>query len=133
VGVPLAEATTNAAVFDVLPPGFCSVTLKLAATCKSEEASVVVQADAVLQTVVRALPEIRIVEPGPGLDAAKFAPSTCSVKPPAAPAVTLDGNREEIAGFVLIVIAATPVRVVSAELVATKLKLFGVGADAGAW
>ena len=132
-GVGLDGTTTNETLFDALPSGFCTTTFRFEADCTSKAASVVQQANTLLHVVVPAPPEIRIVDPGPGLDVTKFAPSTRSVNPPAASATALDGSREVMIGEVVIVTVASPVRVGSAELVATTLKLFGEGADAGAW
>jgi hypothetical protein len=73
-----------------------------------------------------------IVEPGPGLDAAKLFPDISSVKPPADPAYALDGETAEIFGAPEMVTVAVPIWLVSSELVATILIGLGEGADCGA-
>jgi hypothetical protein len=84
------------------------------------------------QLVSRALPPIEIVDPGPGVDVAKLAPSTSRTNPPAAPAVALVGANSEIAGPMPIVTAAFPLLLLFCALVATTLKVSGDGATNGA-
>ena len=55
------------------------------------------------------------------------------MKPPAAPAVMLEGSRERIVGFAVIVTVAEAERLASSALVATTLSVLGVGAIVGAW
>ena len=52
----------------------------------SEVVGVCVFTDADVQDVLRSAPAIKIVEPGPGLDAMKLPPDSFKVKPPADPA-----------------------------------------------
>jgi hypothetical protein len=69
--------------------------------------------------VVREVPEIKITEPGPGLDAANPLPSTRSVKPSTAPTYTLEGCSVRMFAPVEMVTLARPDCVVSSELIAT--------------
>ena len=107
------------------------VTLRLVARATSAELSGVEQSDEESHVVMRWLPPIRIEEPGPAPAGTKFAPCTSSVKPPAAPAVMLDGSSERMVGCAVMVTAAEAVRLVSSALVATTLRVLGDGIDCG--
>ena len=128
----MRAATTKATTFDAELSGFCTTMLRLAATTRSGAPRGVVQLDGESQTVLRALPPMSREEPGPGLVARKFPPVTRSVNPPAAPAVMLAGCRERIVGCRVMVTAAEAARLISSELVAVTLRVFGEGAIAGA-
>jgi hypothetical protein len=84
--------------------------------------------------VVCDMPAIKIVDPGPGLDAMKSFPEISSVKPPAEPAYALDGAMDEISGLAEVVIVTVAVAdcVGSSALVATTSIRFGDGGDSGA-
>lgn len=109
------------------------MTLKLPAIARSPAVIVVVQSFAVSHKVARALPPIKIIEPGPGVAAAKLAPCTSRINPPAAPAVALVGAKREMTGPLLIVTAAPSLLLMSCKLVATTLNESGDGAADGAW
>jgi len=80
-----AASTTKVTVFESVPSGFCKPTARLPATDTSAAVSDVVHWAADVQDVLRGAPAIRIVEPGPGLDAMKLPPDNFKVKPPADP------------------------------------------------
>ena len=82
--------------------------------------------------MMRWLPPIRIEEPGPAPAGTKFAPCASSAKPPAAPAVMLEGSSKRIVGCAVMVTAAEAMRLESSALVATTLRVLGDGIVAGA-
>ena len=125
-------STTNVTELERVPSGFCSCTARFPADCRSAMVSDVLHWVLDAQNVARELPARRIEEPGPGADAEKLMPETRSVKPPAEPAYALVGEREEISGAPVIVTAAVPDWLVSAELVATTLIRAGEGGATGA-
>jgi len=127
----VGAATTSVAAAESAPLGFCTVTLRFATELRSAAVSVVEQTAAESHQVARPLPWMRMVEPGPGLLAAKLPPSTRSVMPPAAPAVTLEGRSETMTGSTAIVTAAAPLRLVSSELVAVTLSALPLLSSAG--
>src|ERR1700716_60738 len=96
-GVPGAS-TTKFTEFESVPSGFCRRMVRFPAMERSLAESDVVHCAADVQELVRAVPEIRIIDPGPGLDAIKFAPESLSVNPPTDRAYALDGTRVEIFG-----------------------------------
>jgi hypothetical protein len=69
-----------------LPLGFCICTVTLAIAATSAAVTGAVHSVPELHIVVRAVPPISSVDPGPGLAAAKPLPSTRGVKPSALPA-----------------------------------------------
>lgn len=79
-------STTKVEIFEIVPSGFCSWTGKIPANCRSACVSEVVHSVFDSQDVVRGVPAINIVEPGPGLEASKLFPETSRVNPPADPA-----------------------------------------------
>src|ERR1700730_4806054 len=85
-----------------------------------------------LHVVVRAVPAISSVEPGPGADPAKLLPSTRSVKPFAAPAYTLAGCRARMFAPVAMATLARPDCDGSSALKATMVTASGDGAEPGA-
>ena len=105
--------------------------MKFEAVARSEELSVTEQFAADWHSVLRVLPAIRTVEPGPELVAVKLAPATLNVKP-AAPAVALEGRSDSTTGPVVIVTLADADLLTSSLLVADTLSVFGEGATAGA-
>lgn len=114
-------------------PGFSNCRVIVAADCRSDGLSTVVQLVVVAWHVVaRATPFMRITPPAFPLPGTKFAPSTVSGKLSTAPAITLEGKIVSITGPEVIAIAAADVFVVSATLVATIEIAFGLGATAGA-
>src|SRR5216683_1079269 len=112
-------ALTSDTTFDVLPSGFWICTDTLPAAAASAAVTGAVHESAEVQFVVRAVPAMSSVEPGPGLVAAKPLPSTRSVKPWAAPAYTLEGCKERMFAPVLMVTLAAPDCDVSSALIAT--------------
>src|SRR5437868_2093162 len=123
--------TTNTALFDLCPVGFCTSTVRFARAVKSAAFSVIAQVAGELQNVLLTLPPSRTCDPGPGIVAAKLLPAMLRANP-AAPALALEGRSERITGSVVIVTVAEAPRLVSSELVAITLKVLGVGATAGA-
>ena len=81
---------------------------------------------------VRESPFTRIAWPGPALVATKSYPLTASVKPLAAPAVTLAGEIPLIATADVSATVADADCVASSWLVAVTVMTFGLGAAAGA-
>src|SRR5579863_2674290 len=77
-------ATTRETPLDFVPSGFWTWTETFPAMETSTPDTGAVHCVTAMQVVVRAVPAINKVEPGPGLDAAKPLPSTSSVKPSAA-------------------------------------------------
>src|SRR5271169_1849112 len=77
---------TSETALDSVPPGFWTCTEIFPATETSAAVTGAVHSVDDAQVVVRAVPAIINVEPGPGLDAVKPLPSTRSVNPSAAPA-----------------------------------------------
>lgn len=133
--VPVPEpcaSTTNISVLESVPSGFCNCTLRFPADCKSAAPIEVVHCALESQVVDRGLPLTRIVEPGPGIAAAKFIPVTSSVNPPAVPAYALVGASAKMAGPFVIVTVAVPDWPMSSELVATTVIKLGDGITAGA-
>ncbi len=132
---PLPEpcaSTMNISVLESVPSGFCNCTVRFPADCKSAAPSEVVHCELESQVVDRGLPLTRIVEPGPGIVAAKFIPVTSSVKPPAVPAYALVGASEKMAGPFVMVTVAVPDWPMSSVLVATTVIKLGDGFVAGA-
>jgi hypothetical protein len=133
--VPVPEpraSTTNFSVLESVPSGFCSCTLRFPADCKSAALSEVMHCAVDSQVVDRGLPLTRIVEPGPGIVAAKFIPVSRSVKPPAVPAYALVGAIAKMAGPFVMVTVAVPDWPMSSELVASTVIKFGDGITVGA-
>lgn len=124
--------TTNVSVLEREPSGFCRSTVRFPSDCKSAALNVVVHWTLDAQEVVRAVPATRNVEAGPGLDGEKLLPEASRVNPPAEPAYELVGEMEKISGLAVIVTAAVPDWVVSAELVATTSMRAGEGTAGGA-
>src|SRR5580704_233313 len=141
-GDALLRAITSSDVFggttmretalDFVPSGFSICTETVPAIETSAGASGAVHSVAAMHAVVRAVPPIIRVDPGPGLDAAKPLPATSNVKPSAAPAKTLAGCSERMLAPLEIVTFAAPDCVVSSELMATTFRASGVGAEPGA-
>src|SRR3982074_2696395 len=94
----LGASTTKFTEFESVPSGFCRRMVRFPAMERSLAESDVVHCAADVQELVRAVPAIRIIEPGPGLDAINFAREISSVNPPADPEYALDGARVEIFG-----------------------------------
>jgi hypothetical protein len=128
----LAVSTTKFVKFEIAPPGFVIHTKRFPADCKSPADSEVVHSVLSGQIVVRAVPATKMIDRGPGLDAAKLLPATASVNPPADPAFALNGASDAINGPVEMVTVADAVWLVSIRLVATTLMRLGDGANAGA-
>jgi len=124
--------TTNVCVLESVPSGFCSCTEIFPVDCRSDALSDVAHSVIDAQEVGRALPAIKIVEPGPGADAEKLFPVTSIVKPPCEPAYALVGERSKILGPLVIVTAASPIWLVSSALVAAISIKSGTGAPSGA-
>src|ERR1700737_5054729 len=82
----LGAATMRETPLEVVLSGLRSWTKRLPGTDTSAAVTGAVHSVTELQVVVRALPAISNVEPGPGAEAAKLLPSTRRVKPLAAPA-----------------------------------------------
>src|ERR1700688_4766872 len=131
VAVDGGAATMNETILDVAPLGFCTTTLKFEVLARSDELSVTEQFAADWHSVLRVLPAIRTVEPGPELVAVKLAPAILNVKP-AAPAVALEGRSDSTTGPVVMVTVADADLLTSSLLVADTLSVFGEGATAGA-
>ena len=79
-------STTKVCVLESVPSGFRNCTLRFPGDCRSAKPSEEMHCVIDAQDVVRALPDTRIVEPGPGIVAAKLFPVTSKVKPPDVPA-----------------------------------------------
>src|SRR5260370_8622626 len=112
-------ATISDTAFDFVPLGFRICTDKLPGTATSAAVTGVVHSRADVHFVIRELPPISIVHPGPGFEAVKPLPSTRSVKPWAAPAYTLDGCTLRMFAPVEIVTLAMPDCEASSPLMAT--------------
>jgi hypothetical protein len=133
--VPVPEPCASTTKFSVLESalsGFCNRTLRFPTDCKSAAPSEAMHCVLESQVVDRELPLTRIVEPGPGIVAAKFIPVTSSVNPPAVPAYALVGASAIMAGPFVMVTVAVPDWPMSSELVATTVIKLGVGLIAGA-
>src|SRR5271155_5114108 len=78
-------ATTRETALDSVALGFWICTETFPATETSAAVTGAVHAVAVMHVVVRAVPAMSRVEPGPGLEIANPLPSTSNVKPSAAP------------------------------------------------
>src|SRR5258708_19302687 len=112
-------ATISDTAFDFVPLGFRICTDNVAGTGTSGAGTGVVHSRADVHVVIREVPPISIVEPGPGFEAVKPLPSTRSVKPWAAPAYTLDGSNVRMFAPVEIVTLAMPDCEASSPLMAT--------------
>src|ERR1039458_8076041 len=81
-----SASTAKLAILEIVPPGFCIQTERLPADCTSAAVSDVVHCVFDAQLVVRGVPAIEMIEPGPGLDNAKLSPDIARMNPPAEPA-----------------------------------------------
>ena len=126
VAVDGGAATMNETTLDVAPLGFCTTTLKFEAVARSDELSVTEQFAADWHSVLRVLPAIRTVEPGPELVAVKLALSLQD-----AIALAVENNLDvEIERYEFALADAD--LLTSSLLVADTLSVFGEGATAGA-
>ena len=113
-------------------PGLEICRVNVAAVCRSEGVSTIVQVVAVEHVVGRATPLRRIAEPVPALPGTKFNPCTDTGKPSTAPAIALDGKITSMVGPDVMAIVADPDFVLSATLVAMIEMALGDGATVGA-
>lgn len=132
LAAPSAAATTRGIVFESVPSGFRAWIVTAPAPATSAGAIVTVHAVALAHVVAREAPPTSSVVPGPGLVGTKSYPLTASVKPFAAPAVTLAGEMPRIAAAEVSATVADADCVASSWLVAVTVTTFGLGADAGA-
>jgi hypothetical protein len=129
---PAGATTTSETGFESVPSGFWIWRVTLPAAATSLGLMVAVQASEEAQVVARPLPFTRSVEPGPGLDTAKFSPVASSVKESSSFAVTLEGAIASIVAAVAIATVAEPDCAGSSWLVAVTVIALGEGAWAGA-
>src|SRR5262249_42533066 len=101
-------ATTSETALELLPLGLRTCTATLPAADTSPAVTAALHSAALIHVVVRAVPPISNVDPGPGLEGTNPPPSTRNVNPLVPPAYTLAGCSDKMFAPVEIVTFAAP-------------------------